>query len=456
MSIISLDDYSSTDRAHLAQLRKTKRDRLHVLELQEARHGSYTEAGVLLEIRDLRAALAALDARLAELAAQPPATTPVPAAIAPVLPAVVVPPAAPQAFANPFTPGVVVPPDRFIGRAYELRTILARLENLLSVSIVGEARIGKSSLLRYLEARLPQLLAEKGRYLAVYISMNEQASQATFAATLLMHLLPHILLPAHEQAMRALEARLDQTPGATLAEAARALGWAEQSGLRVVLLLDEFKDLLERPAEFDTVFRGELRNWYTNRRAAILIATRQPITTIPDLKPYFVNGMLHLMLEVFPPDEAEQLLRQAHNPAFTDEEVRLGLTAGQNHPLRLQAAGFELYRSKSAPPGELHAADGALNEEAPARLARMVQEEYEYARQASQPPRQAPQPSQTSVCGAAAMRTGEAADTASARVMGAFIVLAGLFGLLALIAYVFGVLSLEDVANIWRRLAGGT
>lgn len=136
MSITSLDDYSSTDRAHLAQLRKTKRDRLHVLELQEARHGSHTEAGVLLEIRDLRAALAALDVRLAELAAQPPATTPVPAAIAPVLPAVVVPPAAPPAFANPFTPGVVVPPDRFIGRAYELRTILARLENLLSVSIV--------------------------------------------------------------------------------------------------------------------------------------------------------------------------------------------------------------------------------------------------------------------------------------------------------------------------------
>lgn len=100
----------------------------NVLELQEARHGSHTEAGVLLEIRDLRAALVALDARLAELAAQPPATTLVPAAIAP--------PAAPPAFANPFTPGVVVPPDRFMGRAYELRTILARLENLLSVSIV--------------------------------------------------------------------------------------------------------------------------------------------------------------------------------------------------------------------------------------------------------------------------------------------------------------------------------
>ncbi len=77
---------------------------------------------------------------------------------------------------NPFTPGVVVPPERFYGRRAELGMIRANLENRLSVSLVGEARIGKSSLLRYLEARLPEWLHAPGQCLPIYLSLDGQPS----------------------------------------------------------------------------------------------------------------------------------------------------------------------------------------------------------------------------------------------------------------------------------------
>ncbi len=49
---------------------------------------------------------------------------------------------------NPFTNrGPVTNPEDFFGRKDELATILTRLQSLQCVSIVGERRIGKSSLL---------------------------------------------------------------------------------------------------------------------------------------------------------------------------------------------------------------------------------------------------------------------------------------------------------------------
>ncbi|MBA3532482.1 MAG: CHAT domain-containing protein [Ardenticatenales bacterium] len=101
----------------------------------------------------------------------------------------------PSLHGNPFTPGAVVPPERFVGRKKEVEAILGRLEGMLSVSLVGEARIGKTSLLRYLEAYLPTLLGAKGCYLPLYLSMNEQRSQSSFSRAILEKLLPQVVPP---------------------------------------------------------------------------------------------------------------------------------------------------------------------------------------------------------------------------------------------------------------------
>ena len=220
---------------------------------------------------------------------------------------------------NPFTPHAVVPAARFFGRTHELTAILASLENMLSVSLVGEARIGKSSLLRYLEARLPALLHASGRYLPIYLSMDGQRSQATFCEAVLARLLPQAPSGVgHERTWRALEQRIESAQPITIEETAQALEWTAQAGLRVVLLLDEFKDLLERAEEFDEVFRGVLRSLYTNRQIALIMATRQPLVEIEGLSTYFANGVSQQELALMVSAEAEQLVRQPHDRPFSD------------------------------------------------------------------------------------------------------------------------------------------
>lgn len=49
---------------------------------------------------------------------------------------------------NPFTNrGMITKENEFVGREREISDILARIRNGNSVSVVGERRIGKSSLL---------------------------------------------------------------------------------------------------------------------------------------------------------------------------------------------------------------------------------------------------------------------------------------------------------------------
>jgi hypothetical protein len=352
---------------------------------------------------------------------------------------------------NPFTPGRIAPPDRFVGRRRELAEILARLENMLSVSLVGEARIGKSSLLQYLEANLAERLRERGTYLPIYLSMDSQGSQANFCKALLERLLPHMPpVPGQERALRTLEQKADPS----LEETTRALEWAAQSGLRVVLLLDEFKDLLERPQEFNEVFRGRLRSLYINSQVALVMATRQSLTDIEGLDAYFVNGVDQQFLPTLHPDEAEALLRLPHDRLFTDAEVRIGLEVGRNHPLRLQWAGFLIYQSKGQPPGMLHAEDSSLREQAHRTLSRTVQEKYDWAMKASssqlgQQPRS--RLSMLDTVNHAITRLAELLDNLGGRIT----VVLLLLGLAALLLYAFGILSLEQVQEWQRLLSGG-
>ena len=122
-----------------------------------------------------------------------------------------------------------------------------------------------------------------------------------------------------------------------------------------MLLLDEFKDLLERADEFDETFRGQLRSLYnTNRTVALVLATRQPITHIPQLNAYFANGITMHELNPLHPNAAKALLAQPHDHPFSAEEVNLGLQVAKHHPLRLQLVGFQLYFWKTQAPNPLY------------------------------------------------------------------------------------------------------
>ena len=363
-------------------------------------------------------------------------------------------PVAPPPAGNPFTPNQV-PPTHFVGRRRELADMLTRLEQMMSVSLVGEARIGKSSLLRYLEARLPNELQAYGTYLPIYMSMDNYDSQAGFCRALLDQLLPHVPpVSGQEQALRALECQ----PEPTLRETVRVLEWAKQGGLRVVLLLDEFKDVLQHAQEFNEVFRGTLRSLYTHRVIALIIATRQPLTTIEGLNTYFVNAMEQFTLQTLSADEAEELLRQPHQYTFTDAEVRMALQVGAGYPLRLQWAGYLLYYSKSRPPGQFHQADRGLRRDAARILRREVEDQYARAMVCSHPvdpPPKREKKDRAALLEHLISQLAEVLDRSSARIVAVRFLLSLVVSLVALLFFALGLLSPEQLQHLLQRLLSG-
>ncbi len=355
-------------------------------------------------------------------------------------------PFSPPSGGSPFTPGNVARPDRFVGRTQEIQAILNRLQNMLSVSLVGEARIGKSSLLRYLEARLPDLLREHGDYLPIYLSMDRLADQASFCREVLERLLPRMpALPGQERALRAWA----DTPDPSIRDLERALEWAERGGLRVVLLLDEFKHTLEHNDAFDETFLGILRSLYAHGDIALVLATRQSLIGL--VRAYFANAVDEQILSTMPRAEAEALLRQPHDRPFTPAEVRIGLRAGRDHPLCLQWAGALLYESKGQPPGRFHARDGALRRWAWYTLDRTVRKKYARARRASNPRR----PSRTaapSPLNHAITKLAETLDSFGARITAVLLLL----GVVALLLYALGLLSFDQLQRLLALLSGGS
>src|SRR5262245_11973833 len=79
---------------------------------------------------------------------------------------------------NPYLNRTAIKDDRgFFGRRRELSTIFSRIDAAepQSVSIVGERRIGKSSLLRALLRRRQLFLRRPDEYVFVYLDLHETA-----------------------------------------------------------------------------------------------------------------------------------------------------------------------------------------------------------------------------------------------------------------------------------------
>jgi len=237
-------------------------------------------------------------------------------------------------------------------------------------------------------------------------------------------------------------------------ETAQALEWTAQAGLRVVLLLDEFKDLLERAEEFDEVFRGVLRSLYTNRQIALIMATRQPLVEIEGLSTYFANGVSQQELALMVYAEASQLVRQPNDRPFSDAEARLAIEAGRLHPLRFQCAGYWLYQWKGQPLGPIYDSKGTLRDTAATILNREVQGAYDQAMAFSRqhPVRTGARGHWLARGNVVIKRLGDAIDAMKAR----FYAVLLLIGLGFLVLYAFGLLTFDQLKDMLRRLTGGS
>lgn len=256
---------------------------------------------------------------------------------------------------NPFTFGnPIKEPERFIGRKAELRQILNRLLSSAheSTSIIGERRIGKTSLLCYLAH--PEVSVSLGltpdKFCMVYVDFQglTDITPTRFWQRVLKKMARSIcdksLIPSIE--------KLSTQSEFDLFDLEDLFQTTMDKGLTIVLLMDEFEYVTENP-NFKSDFFGGLRALAIHSGVALVPATRRELVDLchsEEIKgsPFF-NIFANVVLRPFSHDEVNELISvyvKEDNLSLTPKEKNLIWELGGGYPIFVQIAGHYLFDGK--------------------------------------------------------------------------------------------------------------
>ena len=258
-------------------------------------------------------------------------------------------------FSNPFFNRQRITDSAFFfGRAGHIEALYSAVITHQCRSLVGERKLGKSSLLTTLGH--PETLRRYGldpeRQLMLYFDLESMASAGVDDFWV--------------EVLEALAARLPPLSGDVLAAVRRAADYGEvrfmnvrrllrrvrDGGLDVVLCLDEFESLA-RNAHFEPDFYGELRSLAGELGLVYLTASKRSLYDLTyqhsdTLSSPFFNIFSELSLGLMNEDEARGLLvgfSSQGGTEFCDDEIAFALSLAGTHPFFLQIAGFYLYET---------------------------------------------------------------------------------------------------------------
>lgn len=249
---------------------------------------------------------------------------------------------------NPFIVGVpITDPADFFGREREISFCVARLRGMQSVSVTGERRIGKSSLLHYLTATARERLGPE--YRPAYVDLLSPVART----------LPGLL----GEILRQLGVA---RPAAKLTEFEQRLNELHDQDLRPLVALDELEMFIRLPREFchgsrpasaggmlGTIhapvdsshdFCEALRALASNHRLVLLTASRATLREMHD-QGALVSPLYNIMgarkLGLFTEDEARDFVTARRlGVRFTPAQVAEILQRSTRHPQRLQVFCF--------------------------------------------------------------------------------------------------------------------
>ncbi len=229
-----------------------------------------------------------------------------------------------DAVTNPFhASGRINDPAFFFGRRRIVREICAELRKGCSVSVVGEAQMGKSSLLYHLyqtrASWLPDVTVE-------FIDLQGVLDEADFCETLL--------------------SKLGEN-GDTLRDLKRALFSRE-----LILLLDEVERLAEE--DFNPRLHDLLRSLAQEPHFAMCLATDRPLVEVfPARTPGGVSPFHNIFtvkaLGPFTEAEARECIAAClanTDVTFTEREIERLLAESHCHPAKLLARAKALFEDK--------------------------------------------------------------------------------------------------------------
>ena len=256
---------------------------------------------------------------------------------------------------NPFTYGKpIASPRRFIGRQREAQEVYSRLGNaeFESSSLVGERRIGKSSLLKYLAHRDVRSAAgfDPDKYLFVYDDL--QLVDKDMTPTKLWQRLLRLLGRScqNSQVKQALEeiGEKGSIDGSALTD---IFDNVDENDLYVVFLLDEFETVTKNQ-NFGPDFFYILRGLASSHHLALVTSSHHDLVELTHSEvirasPFF-NIFANINLGLFCDSEAQQLISSSlagTGISFTEVEIETLFRIAGYHPYFLQAACFYLFKA---------------------------------------------------------------------------------------------------------------
>ncbi len=216
---------------------------------------------------------------------------------------------------SPFTNrGVITSPEDFFGRKIEINEILIRLRTMQSTAVVGERRIGKSSLLYHLYQTGARRLDQDARFL--YLDLQDARYHTAYGFL-------HTVLAGIGASVD--DVKPQHALNRNLVAFSEAIEVWERAGQRIVLLLDELEMAFKHPQEFSGDFFAYLRSQLSLRKLACVSTSQLPLQDLcleGKLTSPFYNVFTVTELKELTEDESMELIAAYHERlGFTEAEL---------------------------------------------------------------------------------------------------------------------------------------
>jgi len=262
-----------------------------------------------------------------------------------------------QTIINPFIYSRAVMPSEFFGREAEIRRLVSRLATGQSTAIIGLPHVGKTSLINYVtdsnvrEARFGKEFENDVFRVLDAQMLRSVKSQAEFWEYALSSLADQFNKMNEPKLLHAkfLLTRENNFGSHMLEEFFTSI---KEEGIRFVLFLDEFDDLLSHPVLNSAEFFGSLRSLASRSLGLILVlGSRRDVEQLnlltqqvnPHGSPYF-NVFTQITLKTMKDDAFDQIIGQADG-RFDNADIQFVKAISGNHPLLIQTAAAKLWEA---------------------------------------------------------------------------------------------------------------
>jgi hypothetical protein len=258
---------------------------------------------------------------------------------------------------NPFIYSRAVMPNEFFGREAEIRRLVSRLATGQSTAIIGLPHVGKTSLINYVtDTDVIKTRFGKEFDNDVFRVLDAQMlrsikSQAEFWEYALSPIADRLDKANSQKPLYAKFLLMRENNFGTYLLEEFFTNIKEQ-GIRLVLFLDEFDDLLSHPVLNSAEFYGSLRSLASRSLGLILVlGSRRDVEQLnlltqqinPHGSPYF-NVFTQITLKTMKDDAFEMITKQAGN-RFDNDDIQFVKAISGNHPLLIQAASAKLWEA---------------------------------------------------------------------------------------------------------------